>query len=430
VTDAPLIVTGFVQTWLPVLAASHPDGSVILVEEPDVVRKRDIRAKLPQFPVIRELIEWEYHLPAAADAFANRYADLRPAAVIPMMEYTTPFVARLAERYGVPGAGFGAASLLRDKAQLRTATRAAGIANPQSRPAAGPGDIRAFLADLGAPVVLKPANRQAAIGTMIVRTPDEADAAWQACLVQDEGIVVPDRPIPLRMLVEQYLSGPEFSVEMLVRDGRPVFANVTGKVVFPGPRPVERGHAVPADIPDRQAEALRAETVRVLDAVGFGTGVVHCEWILVDDVPYLVECAGRLPGDGIIDLIELAYPAQLYRDYYTLLEGRPLPDPLPERPAGAAAVWFLHAGAGEVEAVAGVAEARQVPGVTSCGVTVHPGDRTHELRSSWDRIGSAIATASTPAEALDRARRAVDRLTVRVRPAGEPARTPVPAPGS
>src|SRR5581483_7293543 len=101
------------------------------------------------------------------------FRDLRPAAVIPFAEYGVPFAARLAERCRVPGAGYGAARLLRDKHRQRQVTAAAGIPNPESVPVAGPDEVRKFMTDIGGPVVLKPANRQGAVGTKILRDPAE-----------------------------------------------------------------------------------------------------------------------------------------------------------------------------------------------------------------------------------------------------------------
>ena len=95
------------------------------------------------------------------------------------------------------------------------------------------------MAAVGGPIVLKPANRQAALGTKILSEPDEVDAAWAECTDTEEGVYVPDRPMPLRMLAERYVRGEEFSVEMMRHGGRTVFGGVTRTILFDGPRPVE-----------------------------------------------------------------------------------------------------------------------------------------------------------------------------------------------
>lgn len=264
-------------------------------------------------------------------------------------------------------------------------------------------------------VVVKPANRQGSVGTLILDDPAQVDDAWQWCLVQDEGVFVPDRGLPLIMLVEQYVAGHEFSVEMLVRDSEPVFTNVTDKVLFPGAQPIEQGHVVPADIPPEIADLLCRETRRLLTATAFRTGVVHCEWILSDGVPYLVECAGRFPGDGIVQLIMSAYGFDLVRAYFDLMAGEPFPEPLPGQAVQAAVVYFLTADAGVVESVEGVDEARALPGVVACDISVETGGRTPLLRSSWDRIGHVEVAAPTPAEATRLAEQALSRISVKVR---------------
>jgi biotin carboxylase len=412
----PVVMVGFIPFAL-MDVPFQPGGPILIIEEPDVVRKREVWAKMADAEVACELVEWPYQLPGAADEFFNAHPELHPAAVTPMGEYGTPFAARLAERYGLPGAGFGAALLLRDKALLRKVTSAAGIANPEWATVTAPGEVRDFMAAHPGPVVLKPANRQGSVGTKVLHGADEVDRAWAECLVHDEGVMVPDRPMPLHMLVERYVNGREFSVETLFDRGRPVFANVTGKLLFPGPRPIELGHEVPADIPAELTERLCGLTERVLHAVGFGTGIVHCEWIVADEAIYLVECAGRMAGDGIVMMIEAAYPVELIRSFWTLMKGEPLPAPLPRSAEQGAAVRFLHTEPGAVLSVDGLDDARAVPGVTWCSVGVQPGDTVRELRSSWDRVGSAMAVAPTAAEAMACAAAALDRIQVKVRQA-------------
>jgi biotin carboxylase len=421
-TDGPMIVVGYTVPMQHGLDGFRPDDSVIFVDEPDVAIARGVETHLSSSTSVRELINFEYQVPGAADAFYLGHRDLRPSAVIPGVEYAVPFAARLAERYGVPGAGFGAAQVLRDKALLRTVTGAAGIANPRSRSVDGPDAVRAFMAEHCGPIVLKPANRQASVGTKILFHADEVDEAWDECIVQDEGMLVPRRGMALRMLAEQYVRGDEYSVEMVVRDGVPVFGNVTAKTVYPGPRPVELGHTVPADLPPAQTELLLSETGRVLDAVGYGTGFVHCEWIVSDGRPYLVECAGRMPGDGIMELIQKAWQFEVAQLYVAVMEGREFSGDVPAQPPAGAAVWFLHVDPGEVVRVDGADDARAVPGVVTVVVGPKPGDRVNALRSSWDRIALVTACAPTAADALERAQRAIGAIRIEVAPDHAPER--------
>jgi biotin carboxylase len=415
-SDGSVIFVGLTLAGLRGLGQYLPDGSAVFIDEPDVLRKRDAVAKSAGIPTLRELIGWElYELEGAADRFYNANRQRRPAGILPVSDYGVPFTARLAERYGVRGAGYGAARALRDKHLLRQITQSAGIANPESVPVARPAEARAFMAEIGGPIVLKPANRQAAIGTKIVAEPGEIDAAWLECTDQEEGVFLPDRPLPLRMLAERYVRGEEFSVEMMFRSGRLAFGGVTRTLLFDGPRPVEQGHLYPADISAELTERLLADTVRVLEAVGLDSGWTHCEWRVEDGVPYLMECAGRMAGGGIIELISIASGYDANAAFLDMMLDRDLTAP----PATDryAAVWMDAVPSGEVASIDGREEALALPGVRSCSVQVKVGEQAPPLRSSHDRVMAVEAEGPTPAQALATARAAMALISVKVRPA-------------
>jgi len=413
--DGPLILVGYAKVWMTELGKFAPDGSLIFVEEPDVARKRSVHAATEGAAVMRGVVEWEFHLDGSADCFYHQHRELRPSAVIPVVEYAVPFAARLAERYGIVGAGYGAARLLRNKHLLRYVTAVAGVPNPASVEVTGPDEVKAFMAEVGGPIVLKPANRQAAVGTKIIREPAEIERAWIECTDQDEGVFVPDRPMPLEMLAERFVRGEEFSVEMMISGGRPVFGAPTRKFLFPGPRPIEQGHLHPADIDPELSRRLVEDTARVLAAVGMDSGFVHCEWMVEDGVPHLIECAGRMAGDGIIELVIHAWQFDVVGQYVAMMQGKPLAE-IPAEPTRYAAVWLSRAPVGVVESVDGVAEAQAIPGVHTL-IVPSVGEDVHELRSSWDRPALVTAEAVTPAGALAAAQQAIDLIAVKIRPA-------------
>jgi biotin carboxylase len=417
-SDGSVMFIGYTAGGLRGLGQYLPDDSAVFIEEPDVLRKREAVANSADVPTLRELIGWEfYEIEGAADRFYNANRNRRPAAILPVSDYGVPFTARLAERYGVRGAGYGAARALRDKHLLRQITRAAGVSNPESVPVTEPAEVKAFMADIGGPIVLKPANRQAALGTRIVSAPGEIDAAWLECSEQDEGVFMPDRPLPLRMLAERYIRGEEFSVEMMFRSGRMEFGGVTRTLLFDGPRPVERGHLYPADIGPELTDRLLAETVRVLDAVGLDSGWTHCEWRVEDGVPYLMECAGRMAGGGIIELISIASGYDGNAAFLDMMLGRDLATP--PRADRYAATSMGAVPPGEVASIDGREEALAVPGVRSCSIQVKVGERVSPLRSSHDRVMDVIAEGPTAAEALAAAEAALALISIKVTPLAE-----------
>ena len=174
--------------------------------------------------------------------------------------------------------------------------------------------------------------------------------------------------------------GREYSVEALVRGGTVLFENVTDKALVSGEYPVEIGHMVPAPIDAPTACGLSGAMRDLIAAVGFDCGILHAEWIITPDGPMLVECAGRFPGDRIMDLIDLAYGWCLSRAMVDLLAGRPVE--LPGPALRSAAIRYLSAEPGQVVAVLGVERARATEGVEDSDVTVSRGGRARRSVSS------------------------------------------------
>ncbi|MEU7907473.1 ATP-grasp domain-containing protein [Actinoplanes sp. NPDC049118] len=406
-----VLMVGFGEAFLHAVTDMIPPRSIIVLEEPDVIRKRELSGKLADLPCVAELVPAVHQqttefLDMAAD-IAGRWP---VQAVLPALEYSVPAAAALAAKLGLPGAGETAAAVLRDKLRLREAAARGGIRNPAWREVHGPQDIVDFAGDRR--VVVKPANRQASVGVHLLDRagPAEAEAAWLSMTADAEPLVLPDRPLSWRYLVEERLIGPEYSVEALVRDGRIVFENVTAKSVIAGVHPVEIGHVAPAPLPASTRAAFGEAMRALVAATEFGTGILHAEWILTDDGPALIECAGRSPGDRIVDLIDLSYGTRLRLALIELLAGSP--PPLPAGPSGGAAIRFLSAAPGVVERIDGEEQARELPGVRELRVGVAAGAVARVWRSSLDRHGYVIATGDDGAQADSRAQAAAGTIRI------------------
>jgi biotin carboxylase len=390
-SDAQVVFVGYNAAYLRAIDGSVPSGSVVVIEEPDIIRKRELHDAAGRFDCLDRIVPASYQQSAGALDLAAELTATRPvAAVVPGLEYAVPATAALAEKLGLPGATEAAAQALRDKVRLREVSGAGGVRNPRWREVHGPADILEF-AD-GGPVVVKPANRQASVGVQLLDSVDEATAAeaWERTSSAAEYEQVPDRELAWRFLAEERLRGPEFSVEALVREGEVVFENVTAKTVVPGPYPVEQGHLLPAPLDPGTQEAFGTAIRKLVAATGFGTGILHAEWILTEDGPTLVECAGRCPGDYLVDLIDLAYGTRVRLTLIDLLAGRPVT--LPRSAERTSAIRFLAAEPGTVTAVTGLDEAQRLPGVHVAEVDVEAGQQVRAWASSWDRAGHVIAT--------------------------------------
>ncbi|WP_406202264.1 ATP-grasp domain-containing protein [Kitasatospora sp. NBC_01560] len=390
-TDAQVVFVGYNAAYLRAIDGKVPSGSVVVIEEPDIIRKRNLYDAPAGFDCLDRIVPAGYQQSTEALDLAVELASARPvAAVVPGLEYAVPATAALAAKLGLPGATESAAQALRDKVRLREVAGAGGVRNPRWREVFGPEDILDFAGD--GPVVVKPANRQASVGVQLLDSvdADSAALAWERTSGAAEYEQVPDRELAWRFLAEERLQGPEFSVEALVRDGEVIFENVTAKTVIAGPYPVELGHLLPAPLDQDTRAAFQDAIRKLVSATGFETGILHAEWILTDAGPTLVECAGRCPGDYLIDLVDLAYDTRIRLTLIDLLAGRPVE--LPSSAQRTSAIRFLAAEAGTVTEVAGVDTAAALPGVHAAEVDVTVGQEVRVWASSWDRAGHVIAT--------------------------------------
>lgn len=414
--DSRYVMVGFGATLLGELDDILPAQSVVVLEDPDVIRGRNVRERIRANTCVADLVELPVqveHDEVAAVVERVQRPD-RVRAVLPGLEYGTVLAAALAEAWGLPGATPDAARSLRDKHLLRRRAAAAGIRQPEWELVDDARGLAAFGARHPDGFVVKPTVFQASVGVEILFEGDDVDAAWaRASAARERGFRAPTATQP-RFLAERRLVGPELSVEAFVSAGNVGFANVTQKRVTHVSRsrhPVEAGHLVPAPVPDALRERLVAATARLVAAIGFQDGVVHAEWIVEDGEPSLVECAGRSPGDLIPHLIDRAYGTRFAAALVAVLSGGELEIGPAVR---GSAITFLQSSPGVLTSLAGVDEARAVPGVVDLHLDVAVGDRLSEVVSSWQRIGYVVAVADTVAQAERAVQDAEDLLVLTV----------------
>ncbi|MGW5671931.1 ATP-grasp domain-containing protein [Micromonospora sp. NPDC003776] len=328
--------------------------------------------------------------------------------------------ARINEALGLGGESVATVELLRDKARMRRHLAAAGLSPVAAAVGRGAQDLREFVQAHGLPIIVKPIRESGSLGVFCIRDPADVDAVaerfrslagrWTARDLSDAD------PFD-EFLMEEFLDGPEISVETLTFDGRHVVVAVTDKECA-GPGFVEIGHSQPSG---RPAETLREVTRLVtdfLDEVGLRNGPGHTEVKLTSRGPRIVESHNRVGGDRINDLAEVVYGVDMER--YALGARFGLVEPLttaPE-PRGGAAVRFLTPEPGRVVAVTGVDAVRADPAFVDLRLAVTPGAEVPPLTWNEDKVGHIIARGATAAEAVAHARRLAEMIHVRTEPVG------------
>lgn len=112
----------------------------------------------------------------------------------------------LLECAGIPytGSGILASALAMDKLRTKQVWQSLGLPTPRHAALASIADCAAAAAELGFPLIVKPAHEGSSIGMAKVATLDELIAAWQDASRYDA-----------QVLVEQVIAGPEYTIAML-----------------------------------------------------------------------------------------------------------------------------------------------------------------------------------------------------------------------
>ncbi|MEV4641944.1 ATP-grasp domain-containing protein [Actinoplanes sp. NPDC049548] len=309
------------------------------------------------------------------------------SAVFTVQEEGVIAAALLNDALGLGGTGLDTVTLLTDKWRMR---RHLAEHSADAVPAKLGGtldDITAFGAAVGYPIIAKPVAGSASIGIQRIASRDEAEAAYAT--LTDLGV--------RRFLLEEYLEGPEISVDALSFDGHHVPIAIAEKIT--GTNHVEFGHVIPAPLDGDIEDAVCRTLADFLDAVGLRNGLSHTELKLTPKGPRVIEGHNRRGGDRINTMTALVHGIDLEESglAYAAGELRPLTARPPA--AGAAAVIFFEAEPGRLIRVDNVDEVKNHPAVKEFHINFAEGELIPRVRWSLDRAGYLVVAASSAAEA-------------------------------
>jgi biotin carboxylase len=204
--------------------------------------------------------------------------------------------AQIAAALGIAHLDPAAAARCRDKLATRRALASAGVPSARAHHVRTLAEARAAGEQVGYPIVLKPRGLAGSIGVTRVDDPDGLEHAFETGEhAHLEGVSPLDG-----LLVEEYLDGPEVSVDCAVLDGRVEIATIAQKRVGFAPFFEEVGHVVAplagSSLPVRR---IREVVVAAHRALGVERGMTHTELRLTDYGPRIVEVNARLGGDLI-----------------------------------------------------------------------------------------------------------------------------------
>jgi biotin carboxylase len=369
-----------------------------------------------------------------ADADEQRVVDFSdPAAVVNAVEGTVldgvltvsadravPIVAAVAEARYLPGIGSETAHLMTHKVAMRRRLAEVGVPQPRFAALRSIAERRLAADEVGFPAVLKPADSGGQRGIFRVDSLDDVDAhLHEAISASPTG----------EAILEQFVEGTELNGIVIARNGDTIPLTLSDRLRPPG---IGFGvgwiHLYPATIYGDQLEEAERVAVQTVRALGLRNGIAFPQLIATPDGRVeVVECAARIPGGQMADLVRHAVGVDLVEVQIRMALGEELPDELVQpRFAQPLAIRFLTAAPGplpegRVTRIGPLDRVLAMPGVVQAETYLVAGETIRPVRLDGDRRGYVIAVADTNLDALELAEAAAREVDVEVEEVPAPA---------
>jgi biotin carboxylase len=324
-----------------------------------------------------------------------------------------PVVAAIAERRGLPGIGVETAHLMTHKVAMRRRLADAGVPQPRFAALRRLSERHRALDEVGVPAVLKPADSGGQRGVFRVDSMDDVEThLHEAISTSPTG----------EAILEEFVDGTEMNGIVIARSGEPMPLTLSDRLRPPG---IGFGvgwiHVYPATVYGHQLEESERVAAYAVKALGLENGIAFPQLIASPDGRVaMVECAARIPGGQMADLVRHAVGVDLVEVQLRFALGEELPDALVrprfEQPL---AIRFLTAEpgplpTGRVVRVGSLEKVLAFPGVVQAETYLQVGETVRPVRLDGDRRGYVIAVADTNLVALERAEAAARLVDVEV----------------
>jgi biotin carboxylase len=227
--------------------------------------------------------------------------------IVALDEYDMETAATLREHLRIPGMGLTTMRYFRDKLAMRTRALDRRIRVPDFVPVVNHDDIRYYLEHVSGPWVLKPRQEASAIGIKKVYIPEDLWPLLEQLGDQQSSFVL-----------EKFVPGDVYHVDSIVSENEVVFANAS-RYGRPPINVAQGGVFTTFTVPRGTTEdlALRQINHDLIAALGLLRGVAHAEFIRAnqDGNFYFLECAARVGGAYINEMVEAATGINLWREW-------------------------------------------------------------------------------------------------------------------
>ena len=216
------------------------------------------------------------------------------------------------------------------------------------------------------------------------------------------------------VLIEQFIDGPEFSVEIIVWDNKVNVLAVTDKKTTRAPHLVELGHNQPSRYSEEIVTLVKDAAVAGVKALGVDSCACHAEVKVQDGKAYLMEVGARMGGDFISTVLtQLSSGVDMISASINCALGLE-PNLLPTSKESAVCIRYFTPQPGVLMDIKN-ADVLKHPSVYDSAIYCKVGDVVHDVTSSISRCGHVIVTAETADAAVELAEDIVSSIEFEIR---------------
>jgi biotin carboxylase len=317
-------------------------------------------------------------------------------------------VAWVAERLGLPGLPYEAALNASDKGRMRRCFKEAGVPSPDfltldKLPKAD------FALPFDFPAVVKPVDNMGGRGCRRADSRAELEEALGAALKFSRSG---------RVIVEEYMDGPEFSIDALVYHGEITFCGLADRHIRFPPYFIEMGHTIPANLKEASASFLLKTFTHGVRALGLldknAVGAAKGDVKLTSSGPMIGEIAARLSG-GYMSGWTYPYASgvEVTRGAILAALGQKPGGLVPSRNWTCAERAFISI-PGKVRSITGLRNAKNAPYVKDLFLRAASGNRVVFPENNVTKCGNILAAAPDRAAAVAAAQGAAGQVLIRL----------------
>ena len=358
-----LIVSGGVEAVDAVVRAKQMGLSVVV---------SDINPEAPGFAHADSCLIADVYGPsetAAAERYSRKVR--RIDGVICVAADAPLTVAAVCERLGIAGISRASAELASDKLAMKHRFAEAGVPIPWFAEVETPQALQRIAIERGRDLVIKPVDSRGSRGVQRVAHLEDMTKAFFFARSHSPSD---------RVMVEQYLDGPQISTESVVVGGRcwtPGFSDRNYEFLERyAPFFIENGGDLPSHLPPELQAKVKHVVARAAAALGITNGTVKGDIVVHKGEAYVIELAARLSGGFFCSReIPLNTGVDFVGAAIRIALGETVaPEELEPRHFTPVIQRYAFPKAGCVVAIEGAEAARKIAGVAEVIVTVKPGD--------------------------------------------------------